>query len=89
MARRVSLANSRSRFRGRRASQEPALAQLAQRIAAAVRGGARTGADPFEKVKSLISGMIEKLEKEAGEDSAAGRGERRVDAEVRKTPWTP
>jgi DNA repair exonuclease SbcCD ATPase subunit len=52
-----------------RKQQEPVLAQLAQRIAAAVRSGARTGADPFEKVKGLISDMIAKLEKSAEEDA--------------------
>jgi hypothetical protein len=38
----------------------PMLAQLASRMAQAVRAGG-TSADPFAKVKSLISGMIEKL----------------------------
>merc|ERR1719487_681 len=37
-----------------------ALAQLASRIAAAVRYGAAAGEDPFAKVKSLISDMITK-----------------------------
>merc|ERR1740121_1292839 len=42
------------------------LAQLASRMAAAMRAG---GADPFGKVKGLITDMIAKLEAEAGEDA--------------------
>merc|ERR1719454_1908286 len=38
-------------------------------MATAMRAGRRSGADPFAKVKSLISGMIEKLEKEAEADA--------------------
>jgi len=46
----------------------PALAQLASRMAQAMRAGGST-ADPFSKVKSLISGMIEKLLSEAQADA--------------------
>merc|ERR1719253_1380946 len=41
-----------------------ALAQLASRIAAAVRYGAAAGEDPFAKVKDLIADMISKLQNE-------------------------
>jgi len=46
-----------------------ALNQLASRIEAVVRYGAQAGEDPFAKVKALISDMIAKLEKEAGNDA--------------------
>jgi hypothetical protein len=47
----------------------PALAQLAKRMASAVRFSATSGEDPFSKVKGLISDMIAKLESEAGADA--------------------
>merc|ERR1719446_1767233 len=43
----------------------PALTQLATRMTQAM----HNSEDPFSKVKSLISGMIEKLEKEAEADA--------------------
>merc|ERR1719217_251368 len=46
-----------------------ALAQLASRIAAAVRYGAAAGEDPFAKVKELITNMITKLEADAKSES--------------------
>jgi len=45
------------------------LAQLASKMASAARFGAATGADPFAKVKGLITDMIAKLEKAAEEDA--------------------
>merc|ERR1740138_1197524 len=45
------------------------LAQLASRISSAMRFGARSGADPFGKVKGLIADMISKLEAEAEADA--------------------
>merc|ERR1719215_2124815 len=49
-----------------RKQHTPALAQLAARMASVV----RSNDDPFAKVKSLISDMIETLEAEAGKDAA-------------------
>jgi peptidoglycan hydrolase CwlO-like protein len=47
----------------------PALQQLSSRVAATIHLAAQHGEDPFSKVKTLIEGLIDKLEKEAGEDA--------------------
>merc|ERR1719453_238931 len=47
-----------------------ALTQLAAHMASAVRYSTAAGANPFDKIKGLITDMIEKLEKEAEEDAA-------------------
>ena len=49
--------------------QSTALAQLAQKMATAMRAGSKAGEDPFAKVKGLITGMIEKLLKDAEADA--------------------
>merc|ERR1719359_654201 len=46
-----------------------ALAQLASRMSVIVKYGAKDGANPFAKIKGLISDMIVKLEKEAEEEA--------------------
>lgn len=46
------------------------LAQLAMRMASAIRVSAKSGADPFAKVKGLITQMIATLEEEARQDAA-------------------
>merc|ERR1719182_310856 len=53
-----------------RKSKAPALAQLASRMASAMRLGAAAGEDPFAKVKGLINDMIATLESEAEEDAS-------------------
>jgi len=47
----------------------PALAQLATRMAQAIRSGSQSGGDPFGKVKELIKNMIEKLLSDAQADA--------------------
>jgi len=51
-------------------NKAPALAQLAGRMASLLRDGGRSKDDVFAKVKGLIAGMIEKLEKEAQADAS-------------------
>jgi hypothetical protein len=46
------------------------LAQIASRVSAAIRSKSRSHADPFAKVKGLITDMISKLESEASADAS-------------------
>jgi len=48
----------------------PALAQLASRMASAIRFGEAAGSDPFAKVKSLIADMLTTLEADAKSDAS-------------------
>jgi chromosome segregation ATPase len=52
-----------------RKENSPALAQLANRMASAIRLGASAGDDPFGKVKGLIRDMLHTLQKEAEGDA--------------------
>jgi len=58
------------------------LVQLADRMMAAQRMGARSGEDPFAKIKGLIGEMIEKLMKEA---EAEGKKNAYCDKEMSET----
>merc|ERR1719451_238501 len=68
MKTRADLANSEVITLVKKLARDPhsaALAQLASRIAVVVKYGGKDGANPFAKVKGLISDMIAKLTKEA------------------------
>lgn len=52
-----------------RKNRSPGLAQLASRMASAMRFSVTSGEDPFGKVKGLIADMIERLESEAQADA--------------------
>jgi chromosome segregation ATPase len=70
----VDLANSNAAVKFMRnlarKHSDPALAQLASRMASAIRFGASDGADPFAKVKGLISDMIARLQADAAADAS-------------------
>jgi hypothetical protein len=51
-------------------TRDPALAQLAMRMASAMHYGSVASEDPFTKVRQLIMNMITKLEKDAGADAS-------------------
>lgn len=53
-----------------RDQHSPALAQLASQISGAMRASALGLGDPFVKVKAMIAGMVERLEKEAGDEAS-------------------
>jgi chromosome segregation ATPase len=53
-----------------RKQRSPELAQLAKRMASAMRFSSRAGSDPFTKVKGLISDLISKLESDAATDAS-------------------
>eukprot|EP00928_Gymnodinium_smaydae_P023690 TRINITY_DN1944_c1_g1_i1.p1 TRINITY_DN1944_c1_g1~~TRINITY_DN1944_c1_g1_i1.p1 ORF type:complete len:721 (+),score=275.94 TRINITY_DN1944_c1_g1_i1:76-2163(+) len=53
-----------------RREKAPELAQLASRMASAMRLRANAGEDPFAKVRGLISDMIERLERDAQGDAS-------------------
>jgi hypothetical protein len=59
-----------------------ALAQLASRIATTLRYGTQGGADPFTKVKQLITDLLSKLQAEAQADATE---KSYCDAEIAKT----
>jgi len=65
-----------------RRQNSPELAQLASRMASAMRMGAAVGDDPFGKVKGLITDLIERLEKEA---AAAASHKEYCDKELGET----
>jgi len=46
-----------------------ALTQLAGRVSTAMTLGASRGSDPFQKVKEMLTGMVAKLQKEAGSEA--------------------